>query len=154
MRQSLVVAADVLLKHIKDGTLANYFCTYKKNGVTLYITFGVRNSIEEVLDDVDKTETWHRLLNEGIAQGLIVKSRHKYHLEHDYKMLYRNLRTIGDKLSDAEKEVITLSLQEGIEIDTDNPGIYKVVNYIETTQHLQKYARKLISHRYPSQKEI
>ena len=154
MKQSLVVATDILLKQIKDNKLEDYFCNYRKKGTKLYITIGVRNSVEENLDNDTQTQTWHRLLNEGISQGLIVKSRHKYQLEHDYKILYRHLRTIGDKLTDVEKEVIALSLQEGFEVDTGNPSIVKVLHHIELTPHLQKYARKLISHRFPKEEEM
>ena len=117
----------------------------------IYITFGVRREVEGLLHSQAQTETWHKLLKEGLQQRLIVKSRHKYTLDRDYKKLFYNLHTFSVKLSDVERNLIALSFQVGIEIDTDDPRIIRVSNEIKSSPHLRKYVIKLFSRNFHSE---
>lgn len=146
MRKSIAIAADKLLVNVRGNSLSAYWQQLRKKNELIYIPYGVRSEVEETLDNEDQTIYYHSRLKEGIRQGFIVNSRHKYTLEHEYKNLYRNLSGFKEQLTEADKQLIALSLQLGIEIDTMDPKIIKTINEIKTTPHLQKYVMRLMSH--------
>jgi len=141
----MAVSADVLIDNINNNTLAQFFSKYRAMGDTLYIPFGVRRKVEESLDNEEHTRTWHKLLRESLQHGLVVKSRHKYTLEHDYKVLFRRLHKLGKELTMTERELIALSLQLGVYIDTNDEKITRTLSEIKTNPSLKKYALRLSS---------
>lgn len=148
MRKEIAVAADILIDSLKNNTLCIYFSNYLRKGFALFITFGVRRKVEESLENENETKTWHTLLKEALQQRLIVKSRHKYKLNREFKKLYRSLPTRGEKLTLVERELIAFSFQQGVEIDTNDPRIINVINEIKSNPRYRKYTLKLYSRRY------
>ncbi|MDE1766296.1 MAG: hypothetical protein KGI27_08515 [Thaumarchaeota archaeon] len=146
MRKSIAIASDKLIDNVRGNSLSTYLQQLRKKNELLYIPYGVRAEVEEALDNEVQTIEYHRLLKEGIQQGFIVNSRHKYTLEHEYKNLYRNLSGFKEKLTEADRQLIALSLQIGIEIDTMDLKIIKTLSEIKTAPHLHKYIMRLMSH--------
>lgn len=145
MRNEMAVSADVLIDSINNNTLAQFFLKYRAMGDTLYIPFGVRRKVEESLDNEEHTRTWHKLLRESLQHGLVEKSRHKYTLEHDYKVFFRGLHKLGEELTMTERELIALSFQLGIDIDTNDEKITRILSEIKTNPSLKKYTLRLSS---------
>lgn len=145
MRIDALVYTDILIEHLRHGTLETFLKKYKKNEARLYIPFGVRGEVEESLDDIDEIKSWHNLLKQGLSQGLIVKSSHKYDFERPYKILFSKLNSINPELSPVQRHIVALSLQLGIYIITKNEQINRTINKIKITTHLQKYSIRLIS---------
>jgi len=145
VRNNISVYSDNLVEHLRRGTLETFLEECKKNDTRLYIPFGVRKEVEENLDNIDETESWHNLLKQGLSQGVIVKSRHKYDFERPYKILFSRLNSINPELNSVQRHIVTLSLQLGIIIHTKNKQIIRTINEIKTTTHLQKYSTRLIS---------
>ena len=145
MRNNILVYSDTLIEHLRKRTLETFLEECKKNNTRLYIPFGVRKEVEEDLDTANETESWHNLLKQGLFQGVIVKSRHKYDFERPYKILFSRLNSINLELNSVQRHIVTLSLQLGININTKNKQIIRTINEIKTTTHLQKYSTRLIS---------
>ena len=145
VHKSKAVASDYILDKVKDGTLLRYFNECREKGISLYIPYGIRKDVEEQLDSENDTQFFHSSLKEMIQQRLVVNSRHKYQLEQEYKPLYRNLNRFNEKLSESERFLIALSLQLGINIETNDSRIIRIINEIKTTPNLQKYAVRLMS---------
>jgi hypothetical protein len=147
MRKEKAIAADTIVNRIRNGTLEKHLREYKENNYHLYLSYGIRAQIEENFTDEEQeyAKTYHTLLKEVIKQGLVINSRHKYTLEKFFKPLHKHLLGLEEKLNDAERHLVVLSLQLGIEIDTDDKRIINTINEIKTTTHLQKYAMKLMS---------
>ncbi len=145
MRNNISIYSDTLIDHLRRGTLETFLEECKQESTRLYIPFGVRKEVEEDLDNVVETELWHNLLKQGLSQGVIVKSRHKYDFERPYKILFSRLNSINPELNSVQRHIVTLSLQIGINVNTNNKQIIRTINEIKTTAHLQKYATRLIS---------
>jgi len=145
LKNEVVVAADTLIDNTVNDTLDKLFVEYRRKGYVLYIPFGVRRKVEESLNNEEQTRKWHKLFREGLQQRLIIKSRHKYTLEHDFKKLFRLLPKLGKKLTMSERELIALSFQLGIDIDTNDQKIIRTLSYIKTEPGLKKYALRYFS---------
>lgn len=145
MNQDKAMYTDTLCSYLKNGTLEEFFEKCKLENIRLYIPFGVRKEVEEILEDEASAQVWHNTLKQGLAQGVVIKSRHKYDFERDYKLLYHKLNSFDEDLNNVQKHIIALSLQEGINIDTNNPKIIRALNTIKISPHLQKYLHRLYS---------
>lgn len=145
MRKDFSVYTDVLCSHLKNGRLDEYLENCKNDNKRVYIPFGVRKEVEESLETEAETKAWHRILKEGLAQGVIVRSPHRYDFEKDYKVFYKKLNSIDPDLDNVRKHIITLSLQLGIFIDTNDSKIHRALNEIKIRPHLQKYLQRLYS---------
>ena len=147
MQTSKVVGKDVLIRHLKRGTLSDYFAKNLQNNNKLFITFGVRTEIESDLDDEELSKEWHRLLKEAFLQRVVVKTRQKYQFQKQYKQLFYNLYTFDNGLTDGEKQIIVLACQHGIMMETNDPRLITVLNKIKLSPHMQKYTIKLLNTR-------
>ena len=145
MRTGISTYTDTIIRHLRNGFLDDFLKNCKNNDVRVYIPFGVRKEVEESLESPVETESLHHIMKEGFAQGVIVKSRHKYDLDRDFKILFRRLNGINRELNQVQRHIIALSLQLGIEIHTRNKQIIRTINEIKTTPHLQKYAARFLS---------
>ena len=95
MRIGISLYTDIVLRHLRSSRLEEFLRNCRNNGVRVYIPFGVRKEVEESLDNPIETESLHRIMKEGLSQGVIVKSRHKYDLDRDFKILFRRLNGIN-----------------------------------------------------------
>lgn len=145
MGTGISLYTDTVIRHLRSGSLEGFLKNCKNSFTHVYITFGVRKEVEEALDNPKETESLHRIIKEGLAQSVIVKSRHKYDLKSDFKILFRRLNGINHELNQVQRHLVALSLQLGIEILTRNKQIIRTINEIKTTPHLQKYAARFLS---------
>jgi len=145
MRIGISMYTDTIIRHLRNGFLDGFLKNCKNNDVRVYIPFGVRKEVEESLENPAETESLHHIMKEGFAQGVIVKSRHKYDLDRDFKILFRRLNGINRELNQVQRHIVALSLQLGIEIHTKNKQIIRTISEIKTTPHLQKYAARFLS---------
>ena len=145
MKSEVAVAADVLIDNTVNDTLDKLFAEYRRKECVLYIPFGVRRKVEESLENEELTRKWHKLFRESLQQRLIINSRHKYTLEHNFKKLFRLLPKLGKKLTMSERELIALSFQLGIDIDTNDQKIIRTLSYIKTEPGLKRYALRFFS---------
>ncbi len=146
MKIGLVVALDILVNRLGNNTLSKYFTEHSIKKTELYITFGIRHKVEESITDEKQTAEWHKLIKEATQQRIVVKSLHKYKLKSEFKKLYHRLKPLNEKLTPIERNLIALSFQHGIDVDTDDSRLTRVINEVKTTPHLQKFAAKLLSH--------
>lgn len=145
MKNGKVVATDVLLNALQNNTLTNYFSEYSSKNIELYIPYGVRRKVEESLIDENQTIQWHQLIKQSIKQRVVVDSLHKYQLKREFKELYHKLNSFHEKLTPIEKNLISLSFQLGIDVDSNDPIIIKIINEVKTTPRFDKYTRKIFS---------
>ena len=145
MGQDKIMYTDSLKNYIHKGTFEKYLEECKNNNVRLYIPFGVRKEVAESLDNETDSQMWHNTLKQGLVQGVVIKSRHKYDFERDFKLLYHKLNSVDNELNNTQKHAIALSLQQGIIIDTKNSRIIRALSTIKTSPHLEKYLHRLYS---------
>ena len=147
MQTTRVVGKDVLMQHLRLGTLSDYFAKNLRDGNKLFITFGTRTEIEKEIDDEELSKKWHRILKEAILQRVVVKAHREYQLQKLHKLLFDNLHTFDSSLTISEKQIIALVCQHGIRMETDDLRLIRVLSKIKLSPHLKKYTIKLFNTR-------
>ncbi len=140
-----VLDANEILRMCKNRTFQNYLESCKSAGVKLYVSHATWAEVNRQNDDSQTSEYTERTRKMGEKLSIIIKSRHKYDPDKKFKILRRKLPRINSKLSQYQIEVITLVLQHGCEIVTDDDDIINTIKRITTTPSLEKYASRFLS---------
>lgn len=126
-----IIDASSIIDALEANTLENLFHEISDRKDTIWITPDVYKELNNKLDDGQRIQ-FENLVKQGIKEGYIVHSRHKYRLKMPYKNLPQDLRMFRVNLQRTDRNLIGLMYQIRGRILTNDEGIKKALRLLIT----------------------
>lgn len=109
--------------------LDRYLADAKAAGRQVLVPLEVRNSMRRQLDE-QGTIRLQRALKQGIKDGTVVKSRHRFTLRREFKELSYRIRRSYPELTEGIARALALALQEDAEIETLDERLQDILDRV------------------------
>ena len=133
----MIIVTDTsrIIEKIERGNLDKYFRECEVSGNRILLDSRVFAELDGQLDDPEQKEKLHLLINEKIASGVIISSRHRYTLKKTFKELFHRLKNMPVHLSTTDRHLIALSIQEDAYLDTTDTGIIRALSILKISKN-------------------
>ena len=128
----VIFNSDILVSEIRKGTLRAYFRGIFKSKKLIIIDYKLFPELEKELD-IDENIEFQNLYNEGVQLGFIIESLDVCSLKPFFIELYHTLPFLEKNLnlSTNDRFLITLHIQLGGELKTNDKHIHRAINWLK-----------------------